>query len=317
MNSVGSPVFWALFAVMVVSVLAIDLGLFNRKAKEISTREAAVWTVVWIGLALAFNVVVYFQFGMIKAAEFLQAWIIEQTLSVDNIFVFLIIFSYFKLDRRLQHRVLFWGIMGAVIARGIFIFLGAVVLQRFQWVMYIFGAILLYTAVKLLTQKGDDGVDMERNLMLRLFRRFVPCVPDYRGAKFLVRENGRWMATPLLCVLVVVEATDVVVAVDSIPAVFGITTDVFIVYTSNIFAILGLRSLSFLVAGALERFHYLKMGLAVVLGFIGVKILAHQWIHIPSTHSLVLVVLILLAAALASLFFPPPAKKEAPSNEGP
>lgn len=308
MESVGSPVLWGLFAALVVSVLAIDLGVFNRSAKEVSQREALAWTCVWFGLALSFNYFVLVRFGPQRAAEFLQAWIIEQTLSVDNIFVFLVIFKYFAVPRNLQHRVLFWGILGAVFARGLFIFVGAALIERFHGVMYVFGAILLYTSWKLLFQGESEEMKMERNLMLRLFRRFVPTLPDYRGAAFLVKEGGKTWATPLLCVLVVVEATDVVFAVDSIPAVFGITTDVFIVYTSNIFAILGLRSLTFLIAGALDRFHYLKYGLALVLAFIGTKILIASIYKVPSTASLIVVVAILAGAVLSSLLRPQPAR---------
>lgn len=304
MDTVGSPLLWGLFAAIVVSVLALDLGLFNRKAKEVSQREALAWTSVWFGLALAFNVFVYFQFGLTKAADFFQAWVIEETLSVDNIFVFLVIFRFFSVPRELQHRVLFWGILGAVVTRGLFIFIGAALINRFHSVMYVFGAILLFTSWKLLFQDEDEEIKLERNIVLRLFRRFVPSVPDYRGAAFVVRENGRLLATPLLCVLAVVEATDVVFAVDSIPAVFGVTTDVFIVYTSNIFAVLGLRSLTFLIAGALERFHYLKVGLALVLAFIGVKIMIASWVKVPSLVSLAVVVSMLAGAILASAFFP-------------
>lgn len=319
MESVGSPALWAAFAVLVVSVLAIDLGLFNRKAKEITQREALAWTSVWFGLALSFNAFVYYKFGSQKAAEFLQAWLVEQTLSVDNIFVFLVIFKYFAVPQSLRHRVLFWGILGAVFARGVFIFLGAALIESFHGIMYVFGAILLYTSWKLLFQGDSEEMKMERNLMLRLFKRFIPTLPDYRGASFVVRENGKLWATPLLCVLVVVEATDVVFAVDSIPAVFGITTDVFIVYTSNIFAILGLRSLTFLIAGALERFHYLKYGLALVLAFIGVKILIAGFYKVPSTASLLVVVGILGGAVLSSALIPKPEARPEPvrNDDGP
>lgn len=305
MHSVGSPLWWALFSALIAMVLAVDLGLFNRKARELSTREAAAWTAVWMALALGFNVFVYAEFGPIKAAEFFQAWIVEQTLSVDNIFVFLVIFAFFAVPSAYQHRLLFWGILGAIFARGGFIFLGSALVARFQWVMYIFGAILIYTSIKLLRQGDDEEINLENNLFLRAFRRVVPTVPDYRGAAFVVREGGRLMATPLLAVLVVLVPTDLVFAVDSIPAVFGVTDDVFIIYTSNIFAVMGLRSMAFVVAGALQRMHYLKYGLALILGFIGAKILIAELYHVPSTWSLVVVVLSLLGAGLASVLFPP------------
>ena len=305
MQSVGSPLWWALFSALIAVVLAIDLGLFNRKARELNTREAAAWTAVWMALALGFNAFVYAEFGKIKAAEFFQAWIVEQTLSVDNIFVFLVIFAFFAVPSAYQHRLLFWGILGAIFARGGFIFVGSALVARFQWVMYIFGAILLYTSFKLLRQGDDEQVNLENNLFLRAFRRVVPTVPDYRGAAFVVREGGKIMATPLLCVLVVLVPTDLVFAVDSIPAVFGVTNDVFIIYTSNIFAVMGLRSMAFVVAGALQRMHYLKYGLALILGFIGLKILIAELYHVPSTWSLGVVLVSLTGAGLASVAFPP------------
>jgi len=304
MVSTGSSYLWGLFALIVVSVLAIDLGLFNRRAREMTHREALVWTLVWFGLALGFDAFVFVEFGAAKAADFFQAWVIEETLSVDNIFVFLVILRYFKVPRSLHHRVLFWGIIGAIVARGAFIFAGSALVERFHSVMYLFGAILLFTSWKLLFQDEEEEVKLDRNLIVRFYQRFVPMIYDYRGTALVVREDRRLLATPLMCVLTIIPATDIVFAVDSIPAVFGVTTDVFIVYTSNIFAVMGLRSLTFLLSGAMDRFHYLKNGLALILAFIGTRIMIASWYTIPSTISLGVVVLTLAVTAVASLAFP-------------
>ena len=237
MNSVGGPLIWAVFAGIIFVMLVVDLGVFHRKPHVIRFREAATWSAVWIALALSFNVLVFASYGPDRAFEFFQAWLIEKALSVDNIFVFLAIFSYFSVSPRLQHRVLFWGILGALVTRGAFIWAGAALLQTFHWLMYLFGVFLILTAVRMLMGEESE-VRPDRNPVLRLLRRFVPVTREYAGTRFFVRRDGRLWATPLLLVLVVVEATDVVFAVDSIPAVFAITRDVFIVYTSNIFAIL-------------------------------------------------------------------------------
>jgi tellurite resistance protein TerC len=308
MTSVGSPLVWALFAALVVAVLAIDLGLFNRKAHVVKVREAAIWTTVWASLALAFNAFIYFRFGGIKAAEFLQGWLLEYALSIDNIFVFLVVFRYFRVPADQLHRVLFWGILGAVISRGVFIALGAVLIARFHWVMYILGAFLVYTGIKIILSK-DEEVHPEKNLALRIFRRLIPTTKEYQGQKFLVRQNGRLFATPLLAVLFVVEMTDVVFAIDSIPAVFGVTTDVFIVFTSNIFAILGLRSLFFLIEGLVQKLRFLKIGVALILAFIGVKILIESFYKMPVALSLGVLAGILSISAIVSLLFPAPAAK--------
>jgi tellurite resistance protein TerC len=304
MISVGGPLVWGIFAAVVVVMLALDLGVFHRKAHVIGFREAAVWSLVWIGLALLFNVLVYFQYGSDRALEFFQAWLIEKALSVDNIFVFLAAFSYFGVPARLQHRVLFWGIIGALLTRGLFILLGAALLAAFHWVMYVFGVFLVLTALRLMFG-SDEEVHPELNPVLKLFRRFVPMTPEYADAHFVVRRDGRLLATPLLMVLVVIEATDVVFAVDSIPAVFAVTRDVFIVYTSNIFAILGLRALCFLVASLVRRLHYLKAGLALVLAFVGLKMLIGDRLHISNAVSLLVVAGLILGAAFVSLLFPP------------
>jgi tellurite resistance protein TerC len=304
MESVGTPALWLGFMLFVAAMLAIDLGVFHRKAHEVKTREALVWTGVWIALALLFNVGIYVWFGSERALEFLTGYVIEKALSVDNLFVFLVVFSYFSVPPKLQHRVLLWGILGALAMRAVFIVAGAALLQRFHWIIYVFGVFLVITGVKLLVQREAD-VHPERNPILRLFRRVVPAVDDYRGSRFLVREGGRWFATPLLMVLVVIEATDVVFAVDSIPAIFAVTSDPFIVFTSNIFAILGLRALYFALAAMMGKFHYLKVGLGLVLAFVGVKMVIVDLYKIPVVVSLLVIVTLLAGSVIASLLRPP------------
>lgn len=298
--SVGSPLLWIGFTAFVLVMLALDLGVFHRKAHAVSVREALGWSVFWIALALAFNLGVWFYFGARPALEFFTGYLIEKSLSVDNIFVFLVLFSYFAVPAAYQHRVLFYGILGALVMRAIFILVGAAMLEAFHWTIYLFGGILLITAVKLLIHR-DEEVHPERNPVVRLFKRFVPMISEYRGPHFIVRDAGRWVATPLLLVLVTIEATDLVFAVDSIPAIFAVTRDPFIVYTSNIFAILGLRALFFLLAGAIGQLYYLKTGLAAVLGFVGAKMLISDFYKVPIVLSLTVIVLILAVAAVASL----------------
>jgi tellurite resistance protein TerC len=302
---VGTPALWVGFTAFVVVMLALDLGVFHRTAHVVRLREAAIWSAFWIALAMGFAGVVYWRFGSRVALEYVTGYLIEKALSVDNIFVILVILSYFGVPRSLHHRVLFWGILGALVMRGAFIFLGAAFLKRFHFAMYVFGAFLVLTALKLFRNR-DETVDPGKSRVVRLFRRFVPSVPDFRGAKFFVRENGRLRATPLLLVLVTIEATDLVFAVDSIPAIFAITRDEFIVYTSNIFAILGLRSLFFLLAGVIDRFHYLKLGLAAVLLFVGCKMLAADLYKLPIGISLAVVGGLLGASIAASLLWPAP-----------
>src|SRR5262245_26859084 len=271
-ESAATPLLWIGFTLFVLAMLAIDLGVFHRRAHEVRVREALVWTVVWITLALLFNAGVYFWLGRERALEFFTGYLIEKALSVDNIFVFFVIFSYFAVPAALQHRVLFWGILGALVMRAIFILLGAALLQAFHWIIYAFGGFLLFTGVKLLLHHGSD-VHPERNPLFNLFRRLIPSVPDYHGSHFTTVQGRKRYATPLLLVLLCVEATDIVFAVDSIPAIFAITRDPFIVYTSNIFAILGLRALYFVLAGAIHKVRYLGVGLALVLIFVGVKMM--------------------------------------------
>jgi len=300
MQGIGTPVLWIGFTAFVLVMLALDLGVFHRKAHEVKAREALLWTLLWIGLALVFNAGVYHWFGAERALEFFTGYLIEKALSVDNLFVFLVLFSYFAVPAALQHRVLFWGILGALVMRAGFIFAGAALLQKFHWVIFVFGGFLVFTGFKLLFHREAE-MQPDKNPVLRVLRRVLPTVPEFRGARFFVAEGGRWYATPLLVVLVVVEATDIVFAVDSIPAIFAITADPFLVFTSNIFAILGLRALYFLLAGMLGKFRYLKVGLGLVLSFVGVKMLLAEFYKIPIALSLTVVVILLAGSIAASL----------------
>jgi tellurite resistance protein TerC len=300
MQTIGTPLLWVGFTLLVLSMLALDLGVFHRRAHAVRVREALLWTAVWITVALLFNLGVYSWFGPERGLEFLTGYLIEKALSVDNIFIFLVIFSYFAVPAALQHRVLFWGILGAMVLRGVFILLGTALLQKFHWVIYLFGAFLIFTGIKLLLQKASE-VQPERNPLFRLFRRAVPAVADYHGSHFTVVEDGKRYATPLLLVLVGVEVTDIAFAVDSIPAIFAITMDPFIVYTSNIFAILGLRALYFVLAGVMGRFYYLNVGLAFILAFVGVKMLLTDIYKVPISASLLVVAGLLIGSIVASL----------------
>lgn len=307
LESVGTPALWAGFTLFVIALLALDLLVFHRRAHEVRPKEAMAWSAGWVSLALLFNVGVYKVFGPVRGLEFLTGYLIELALSVDNLFVFIIIFSTFGVPRVYQHRVLFWGILGAQIMRAVFILLGAALIQRFHWIIFVFGAFLLYTGVKILLGRGTE-VHPEHNLALRLFRKVVPTKPGMHEGRFVVTVGGRRYATTLLLVLVVVEATDLVFAVDSIPAIFAVTRDPFIVYTSNIFAILGLRALYFLLAAVMDRFAYLKVGLGLVLVFVGSKMVASEWYKIPIEVSLLVVVLLLGGSLVASwLAAPKPA----------
>ncbi len=283
-------------------MLALDLGVFHRRAHVVKFREALGWTVMWIGLAAAFAVLVYFWHGRTTALEFITGYVIELSLSVDNLFVFLVIFRYFKVSGPNQHKVLFWGILGALIMRGLFIFLGIGLIRQFHWIVYVFGALLLYSGYKLLRESGAD-VHPEKNPVLRLVRRWIPVTPDYVGGKFFVRQPGLF-ATPLFVVLLVIETTDILFAVDSVPAILAITLNAFIVYTSNVFAILGLRSMYFALAGMMDIFHYLHYGLSAVLMFIGAKMLLSHYYTIPTEWALAIVASLLAASVLASILFP-------------
>ena len=307
---------WVAFTVAVVGLLFLDLTVFHRDARVTSKREAAVWSAVWVGLALLFNLGIYAFYGKERALEFLAGYLIEKSLSVDNIFVFLMLFSYFSVPDKYRHRVLFWGILGALVMRGVFIGVGAALLHHFHWVMYIFGAFLVFTGLRMLA-KHEEHTDPSHNPAIRLLRRFMPITTGYEGQHFLVRHGGQLFATPLLVVLVTVETTDLVFAVDSIPAIFAVTDEPFIVYTSNVFAILGLRALFFLIAGVLELFVYLRYGLGCVLSFVGVKMLLVEMYKIPIGLSLGIIAGILTISVVASLLFPPkqPAAAE-PATDG-
>jgi tellurite resistance protein TerC len=291
---------FVLFTMAILGLLALDLGVFNKRPHAISTKEAALWSGFWIALSLLFNAGVFIFASPTAGMEFLTGYLIEKALSVDNIFVFIIIFSYFGIPPQFQHKVLFWGVVGALIMRGIFIGLGAALIGRFEWVLYIFGVILLYSGWKLLRHQEVE-VHPDRNVFIRLARKLFPVDQAYDVPNFLVRRNGKLHITPFLLVLITVETTDVIFAVDSIPAVFGVTRDPFIVYSSNIFAILGLRALYFLLAGAMRKLEYLSTGLSVVLIFIGLKMLLQDIIHTPIIVSLGVVVLILGGAVVASM----------------
>ncbi|MFA6958270.1 MAG: TerC family protein [Thermoanaerobaculia bacterium] len=303
LTSIGSPLLWGGFTAFILAMLALDLGVFHRKAHEVRFKEALGWTFVWITLALVFNFGVYKLFGAQKGMEFLTGYLIEKALSVDNVFVFLVIFSVFAVPPKYQHRVLFWGVLGALVMRAIFIFAGAALLAKFHWVIYIFGALLVVTGIKLLVQR-NESVEPEKNPIFRFFKRIIPATTVQNGPNFFTRENGKLLATPLFMVLVAVEATDLVFAVDSIPAIFAVTSDPFIVYTSNVFAILGLRALYFCLVGVMEKFHLLKIGLALVLVFVGTKMLIIDVYKIPIGVSLVVVTLLLAASIAASFVWP-------------
>ncbi len=298
---------WVGFNAFVLAMLAVDLGVFHREAHEVSIREAGLWSALWITLALVFNFGVYRFLGAEAGLEFLTGYLIEKSLSVDNIFVFVLIFSYFQVPPRYQHRVLFWGILGALLMRGGMIAAGAALIREFHWIIYVFGAFLVFTGIRMATQT-EHAIEPESNPVIRLVRRFTPVTDQYHGQKFFVRQEVagrvRRVATPLFVVVVLVETTDLIFAVDSIPAIFAITTDTFIVYTSNVFAILGLRALYFLLAGVIHKFHYLKLGLSVVLTLVGGKMLLTDVYKIPIGISLGAIALVLATSIAASLMFP-------------
>jgi len=289
-----------LFNLFILLMLAIDLGVFNRQAHAISLKEAVVWSIIWTVLALAFNVGVYFWSGTTRALEFFTGYLIERALSFDNIFVFVLIFSYFGVPARYHHRALFWGVVGALITRSLFIAAGTALISRFEWVLYIFGVILIISGWKMLSSDSLE-VHPDKNLFIRAARKLFPVSRGYESGKFFVRLDGKLHLTPLFLVLLTIETTDIVFAVDSIPAVFGVTQDPFIVYSSNVFAILGLRATYFLLAGVMDTFHYLSHGLSLVLVFIGAKMLLDHVVPIPIGTSLLVVALILVVAVIASL----------------
>jgi tellurite resistance protein TerC len=294
--------FWILFNLFVLGMLVLDLRFFQRPGHVVKFREALAWSLTWIGLACAFAVIIHFRFGHATAVEFVTGYVIELSLSVDNLFIFLLTFRYFRVSPDHQRKVLFWGIVGALVMRGVFIVVGVGLIRSFHWITYIFGALLVYSGIKLFRQR-DVAIEPENNPVLRLFRRWVRVTQDYEGDKFLVRRAGLY-ATPLLAVLVVVETTDLLFATDSIPAVLAITLKPFIVYTSNVFAVLGLRSMYFVLAGMMELFHYLHYGLAVVLIFIGIKMMTSEYYQIPTSMALGVVAGVLFISVLASVLHP-------------
>lgn len=305
--------FWIIFNIFVVAMLVLDLGVFHRRAHTVKFREALGWTAMWIALAATFAVLVFFWHGRTASLEFVTGYVIELSLSVDNLFIFLLIFRYFRVNPANQYKVLFWGILGALVMRGVFILVGVSLIRRFEWIVYAFGALLVYSGIKLFMQ-DEAEVHPEKNPVLRLFRKFVPITKDYEGGKFFVRHRGTGLyATPLLVVLLVVETTDLLFAVDSIPAILAITLDAFIVYTSNVFAILGLRSMYFALAGMMEIFHYLHYGLSIVLIFVGAKMLVSHYYQIPTAVALGIVAGVLILSVLASIAHPSP-KKQMPKT---
>lgn len=295
-----SVVLWVAFNLFVLGMLALDLGVFHRKSHEVSVREALTWTSVWITLAMLFNLFIYYYFDKDKAIEFFTGYIIEKSLSVDNIFVIIMIFSYFNVPNSYQHKVLFWGILGALVMRIIFILTGIELIHKFHWLIYIFGGFLIFTGIKMLTS-GDEKLEPERNPLVKLARKIFPFTPSFEGDQFFVRRNAKLWATPLFLVVILIEATDLIFAVDSIPAILAISDDAFIVYTSNVFAILGLRSLYFALSGIEKYFQYLKYGLSAILVFVGTKMCITDLYKIPVDLSLIVIVFILAIAMLASV----------------
>ena len=294
---------WAGFIAFVIILLALDLGVFHRKLHEVKIKEALIWSAVWISLALIFNYGIYVFMGKEKALEFLAGYLIEKSLSVDNLFVFIMVFSYFKVNPIFQHKVLFWGILGALIMRAAFIFAGVALITKFHWIIYIFGAFLIFTGIKMLIQKEGE-ISPDKNPLVRLFKKFFPVTDQMHGDKFFVKLNSKTVATPLFIVLLVVEFTDLIFAVDSIPAILAISNDTFIIFTSNVFAILGLRALYFALAGITKYFHYLKYGLSAILVFVGAKMVIADLYKIPILYSLLTILGILFVSILFSIIFP-------------
>jgi len=302
---------WIVFNAFVIIMLALDLGVFNKTPHEVKPKEALLWTVIWVAQALVFNIGLYYWQGAEPALQFLTGYVIEKSLSVDNIFVFLIIFSYFRVGAQYQHKVLFWGIIGALLMRGIFIAAGVALLEKFDWIIYVFGGFLVLTGIKFGLQKNKE-IDPGTNPVLKLFRKIVPVTDQFVNGKFFVRIDGRRFATPLFVVLIAIETTDLIFAVDSIPAILSITTDPFIVYTSNVFALLGLRALYFALASMMRLFHYLQYGLGVILAFIGVKMMLTSVYKIPVGVALAVIAGVLLISVLFSVMWPP--KEETNTN---
>ncbi|MGE5382164.1 MAG: TerC family protein [Omnitrophica WOR_2 bacterium] len=300
-----SSYMWLGFTVLVLIMLVLDLGVFHRKAHKVELKEALIWSAVWIILSLGFNVFIYYFMGKEKALEFLAGYLIEKSLSVDNLFVFIMLFGFFKVDSKYQHKVLFWGIIGALAMRAVFIFAGVALLEKFHWLIYIFGGFLIYSGIAMLKPNKED-INPDKNPLVRLFTRFFPVTGDMHGSKFFVRINAKTFATPLFIVLIIVEFTDLIFAVDSIPAILAVSNDIFIIFTSNVFAILGLRALYFALAGITQYFHYLKYGLAAILSFVGIKMLISSTPYkLDIVTSLLIIFALLTISILASVFFAP------------
>lgn len=297
--------------IFVLAMLALDLGVFHRKAHTVRVKEALIWSTVWIALALIFNAGIWHYMGSEPALKFLAGYLLEKSLSVDNLFVFLLIFTYFRVPGTYQHKVLFWGILGALVLRAIFIFAGVALVTRFQWLFYILGAFLVFTGIKLAFEKGKE-IHPEKNPVLLLFRKFMPITKNFEGSKFFIKQGGRTWATPLFVVLLVVETTDVIFAVDSVPAILAISLDPFIVFSSNVFAIMGLRALYFALAGIMQMFHHLHYGLSLILVFVGVKMLLSHYVKIPIIVALGFIVLTLAVSIVASILWPEPVNEPLP-----
>jgi tellurite resistance protein TerC len=309
-------IFWVGFIALIGLLLALDLGVFNRKAHVVSMQEAFRWTTVWVSVSLLFSIFIYFAYendwlhytssesysGQKAVITYLTGYLVEQSLSIDNVFVIAVIFAYFRIPAANQHRVLFWGILGAIVFRGIMIGVGSVLIQTYGWITYVFGAILLYAAYKMLSSGEHDAVEIEQNATVRLIKRFIPVTRSFYGDHFFIKRRGIRAATPLFVALMVVETTDVMFAFDSIPAIFAITSDPFIVFTSNIFAIMGLRSLYFVLASVLDKFKYLRYSLVFILAFVGLKMIALHWVHLPEWLSLIVILVALAAGILPSVW---------------
>jgi tellurite resistance protein TerC len=294
---------WIIFGAVVISLLVLDIGVFNRKAHEVSLKESLWWSLFWTVVAVLFGIVVYYSNGREGVVVYFTGYIVERALSMDNLFVFLLVFTYFKIPDKYQHRILFWGIIGALAMRFIFIFAGITLITKFHWVLYVFGVILIYSGIKMLGDE-DEEIEPEKNPVIKLFRKIMPVSENYKGGRFFIRKNLRWYATPMFIVLLVIETSDVIFAVDSIPAVLSISQDTFIVYTSNIMAILGLRALYFALAGIMRIFRYLNYGLALILSFVGVKMLISGFYIISTYMSLGVICVVLTLSILASMVFP-------------
>lgn len=304
-----SILFWLLFNAFVLIMLVLDLGVFHRKNHEISLKESLIWTFIWIFLAMIFNIIIFYWKGQQSALEFFTGYLVEKALSVDNIFVFIMVFTYFRIPIKYQHKILFWGIIGALIMRVIFIFAGVALLEKFHFTIYIFGALLVYTGYKMF-KHNETKIEPDKNPVIKFFKKFIAITPDLHADKFFIKQNGKKFATPLFLVLILIETTDLIFAVDSIPAILAITQDQFIVYSSNVFAILGLRSLYFALAGVVNRFWLLSYGLAVVLVFVGIKMLIIDFYKIPIEWSLIFIAIIITASIVFSLLIKKTKNKE-------